>query len=335
MTVVYFIRHAESDNSVRDGRIRPLTEKGMRDRALVTAFLQDKGINAVLSSPFKRAVDTVADFAEKNGFNIQIIEDFREQKSSKGMGKDSPNHYQFLERQWSNFEYSLSEGESLLEIQKRNIAVLNDVLNKYKDKNIIIGTHGTALSTIVNYYDSTYGFTDFMEMINILPWVVRMEFTDIYCIGMKKIDLFNLEQKPDYNKCVVRTAGLDVLRAYRFTVIFARYMDKWLYCRAKTRDTYETAGGHIEQGETPLEGAKRELYEETGAIKYTIKPVFDYSVHVSTEYSNGQVFLAQIQELDDMPDFEMGEVKLFENIPDKMRFPKILPVLFEKVKNLI
>lgn len=32
MTTVYFIRHAESDNTVRDGRIRPLTKKGMCDR---------------------------------------------------------------------------------------------------------------------------------------------------------------------------------------------------------------------------------------------------------------------------------------------------------------
>ena len=64
MTRIYFIRHAESDNAVRDGRIRPLTEKGLADRRLVTKYLQDKKIDAVLSSPFKRAVDTVADFAE-------------------------------------------------------------------------------------------------------------------------------------------------------------------------------------------------------------------------------------------------------------------------------
>ena len=61
MTTVYFIRHAEADNTNRDGRNRPLTEKGMNDRALVTAFLHDKNIDAILSSPFKRAVDTVAE----------------------------------------------------------------------------------------------------------------------------------------------------------------------------------------------------------------------------------------------------------------------------------
>ena len=124
MTTVYFIRHAEADNTNRDGRNRPLTEKGLADRRLVTEFLQDKKIDAVLSSPFKRAVDTVAEFAEKNGFEIEIVEDFREQRSSKGMGNDNPNHYNFLERQWADFNYVLSDGESIAEVQERNIAAL-------------------------------------------------------------------------------------------------------------------------------------------------------------------------------------------------------------------
>jgi len=173
-----------------------------------------------------------------------------------------------------------------------------------------------------------------MAMVDILPWIVRMDFNDDGCVGMVKTDLFNPAQKDDYGNCVVRTADLGVLKAYKYTVIFARYKDKWLYCRAKERDAFETAGGHIEQDETPLAGAKRELFEETGAMRFDITPAFDYTVHVQTGYANGQVFFAQIHELDNIPDFEMAEVKTFDTIPDKMRFPKILPVLFEKVKEL-
>jgi 8-oxo-dGTP diphosphatase len=131
----------------------------------------------------------------------------------------------------------------------------------------------------------------------------------------------------------VKTADLNSLKNYSFVVIFARYQDKWLYCRAKERDAFETAGGHIEQGETPLDAAKRELYEETGAIKYDITPAFDYSVHKPEGYSCGQVFLARIQKLGDIPEYEMAEVRLFDSIPDKMRFPQILPVLYEKFQN--
>ncbi|MCL1819326.1 MAG: histidine phosphatase family protein [Oscillospiraceae bacterium] len=332
MTTVYFIRHAESDISVHDNRVRPLTEKGMNDRALVTAFLQDKNIDVVLSSPYKRAVDTVADFAEKNSLEIELIEDFREHKISSVWIDDWKAHVIKL---WDDFSYKLSDGECLAEIQQRNIAALNEVLKRYKDKNIVIGTHGMALSTIINYYDKTYGFDNLMSMVYIQPWVVRMNFNGNDCAGMEKIDLFNPIKQKDYNNCIVGVSALGTLKAYRFVVIFARYKDKWLYCRAKERDCFETPGGHIEQSETTLEAAKRELFEETGAVKFDIEPAFDYSVRIATEISNGQVFFAQIHELGKIPDYEMAEVKLFDTIPDKMRFPKILPVLYDKMQHWV
>ena len=121
----------------------------------------------------------------------------------------------------------------------------------------------------------------------------------------------------------VLTANLGEFKDYVYTVIFARYNNKWLFCRARERDAYETAGGKIEQGETPLEAAKRELFEETGAIKFDIIPALDYSFS-----SNGQVFYAEIYELGDIPDIKMAEVGLFDMLPDKLRFPHITPHLF-------
>ena len=283
MTTIYFIRHAEPDFTIHEDRIRPLNSEGRLDCALVTEFLQDKNISAVLSSPYKRAFDTVAPFANSAG---------------------------------------------LQEVQERNIAALEKVLIQHKNKNIVIGTHGTALSTIINYYDKTYGYENFKAIAGIFPWVVKMEFDDNGCMGMEKINLFQPVLKPDYKQCEVRTAPLGTMKAYKYNVIFVRYNDKWLYTRHKDRDVFETAGGHIEAGETLLEAAKRELFEETGAVKYDIEPAFDYSVHFPNVYANGQVFFAQVYELGDMPNFEMAEVALFDTIPDKMRFPQILPVLY-------
>ena len=189
MTTVYFIRHAESDTSIRDGRIRPLTPKGFLSRVLVTEFLQDKNIDAVLSSPYKRAVDTISDFAEKNWLEINVVEDFREQKSSSDMRRDNPDFRLFLERQWAGFTYTFSDGECLKEVQERNIAALNNLLTEYKDKNIAIGTHATALSVIINYYDNSYGFNNFKEMEYKLPWAVKIVFHELTCIKIEKFDL--------------------------------------------------------------------------------------------------------------------------------------------------
>ena len=131
-----------------------------------------------------------------------------------------------------------------------------------------------------------------------------------------------------------RIYPLNELGGYRFVVIFVRFQGKWLYCRARDRDTFETPGGHIEKDETPLEAARRELYEETGALKFDIKPLFDYSVHTPDSFANGQVFYGTIHELGSIPDYEMAEVKCFDTIPEKMRFPQILPILFERVQPL-
>ena len=64
----------------------------------------------------------------------------------------------------------------------------------------------------------------------------------------------------------------------KFAVIVSRYQNKWVFCKHKQRDTYEIPGGHRENGETILETARRELYEETGALEYSIQPICVYSV---------------------------------------------------------
>jgi len=192
MTTIYFIRHAESDYSVRESRIRPLTEKGLADCSLVTKFLSNKNIDIVLSSPYKRAVDTLRDFVEKHNFDISEIEDFHEIKSKRSEKIEDEDFATVMNRLWSDFSYRIHDGESLAECQKRNIAALEKVLTQHKDKNIVIGTHGIALSAIVNYYDSTFHFDDFMYMSFIFPWVVKMTFNAHTCTNIEKIDLFTL-----------------------------------------------------------------------------------------------------------------------------------------------
>ena len=148
MTTVYFVRHAQPNYENHDDMLRELTPKGMEDRKLVTKFLEDKKVDLVLSSPYKRAADTVRDFADTNGLKIGIVEDFRERRIDSVWIEDFNS---FCKKQWDDFSYKLSDGESLAEVQERNIAALNKVLEEHAGKTIVVGSHGTALSTIINY----------------------------------------------------------------------------------------------------------------------------------------------------------------------------------------
>lgn len=187
MTTVYFIRHAEPNYANHDDMLRELSAKGLKDRELVTDFLMDKEIDVVLSSPFKRAVDTVRHFAEKKEMDIILVEDFKERRVDSVWIEDFNS---FSKKQWEDFSYKLSDGECLAEVQSRNISALKETLETYKGKNIVVGSHGTALSTIINYYDKTFGYSDFNEIRHLMPWVVEFTFEEDVCVGIQKYNLF-------------------------------------------------------------------------------------------------------------------------------------------------
>lgn len=132
--------------------------------------------------------------------------------------------------------------------------------------------------------------------------------------------------------CRIHQSG--ELKNYLFTVIFSEYQGKLLLSRHKLRTTWETQGGHIEPGESTLDCAKRELYEESGAVEFTIEPVFDYWAGDDKGWANGQVFVAHIKTLDAIPASEMAEVSLFDDLPDNVTYPDITPQLWEHVKTL-
>ena len=75
MTKVYYVRHAEPNYDNHNDALRELTLKGLDDRKLVTKFLADKEINVAVSSPFRRAVDTIKEFADLKGIKIELLED--------------------------------------------------------------------------------------------------------------------------------------------------------------------------------------------------------------------------------------------------------------------
>lgn len=182
MTSVFFVRHAQPDVSWKDDRTRPLSPVGLSDRKKVTELLIRLPIDCFFSSPYKRSVDTISDCASAFGLDIHMDERFRERQSGE-------NGYsiELIERRWNDFSFCEKGGESLRSVQSRNIEALNEILTAHEGKNIVIGTHGTALSTILNFYDPGFGCDGFKRIWHWMPYVIRLDFDGIRNTGKEEL----------------------------------------------------------------------------------------------------------------------------------------------------
>lgn len=187
MTEFYFVRHAEPDYSNHDDMTRALTEKGLRDRLLAAEFLKDKNIAAVYSSPFKRAVDTVQPLADRLNLPILTDPDFRERRVDSVWVEDFDA---FSRQQWSDFDFRLTDGETLRTVETRNLSALHRLLQKHPDKAVAVGSHGTALSALIHHYDKSFGYDSFKTIQKLMPWVVHFSFAGERCISITEYDLF-------------------------------------------------------------------------------------------------------------------------------------------------
>lgn len=178
MTRVYFVRHAQSDHELKDERTRPLTEDGKRDSAIVLEFLKNQKINVFYCSPYKRSVDTIADTAAF--FGKEIITDERLREREKG---PEGNNYGMFQKRWADHDYHEDGGESIAMVQKRNVEALNEILSDNPGREIVVGTHGTALSTILNFYDKNFGCEDFLRIIDWMPYIIELDFEGNKLVG--------------------------------------------------------------------------------------------------------------------------------------------------------
>lgn len=87
---------------------------------------------------------------------------------------------------------------------------------------------------------------------------------------------------------------------YKYVVVCSNYQGKWLFSRHKERTTWETQGGHVEEGE-----------------------------------SYGMVFLAVVHELGALPESEMQETRLFEELPENLTYPKMTPLLVKEAETFL
>ncbi|SEW18763.1 histidine phosphatase family protein [[Clostridium] fimetarium] len=188
MTHIYFVRHAQPEHEWQEDRTRPLTEEGKRDSKKVTQILSDIHIDCAFSSPYQRSIDTI--FESTTTHCLEIVTDERFREREKGQ---NGNDFGIFQKRWSDFDFHEEGGESLNMVQKRNIEAFMEILRDHRDENILIGTHGTALSTILNYYEPTYNCDSFLRIIDFMPYIIRLDFDELRYF--KKEELLYVEKE--------------------------------------------------------------------------------------------------------------------------------------------
>ncbi|MDI2588944.1 phosphoglycerate mutase family protein [Psychrobacillus sp. NEAU-3TGS] len=170
ITNLYFVRHAHSTYSP-DELNRPLSDRGIEDAKLTTNLLKELDINLVISSLYKRAIQTVEGIAEYIGKEIELIDGFRERLLSEHPIADFDKA---ISKVWTDFDFSLEGGESNYIAQKRGVEATLQVLDRFKGQNIVIGTHGNIQVLIMNYFDQQYD-VHFWEQLA-MPDIYKLTF---------------------------------------------------------------------------------------------------------------------------------------------------------------
>ena len=124
-----------------------------------------------------------------------------------------------------------------------------------------------------------------------------------------------------------------------FAVIIARHEGKWVFCKHRERNTLEVPGGHREAGETLLQCARRELYEETGATEFTLTPVCVYSVKGKTRVnksddtvSYGMLYVSEGAAFEPERHSEIEKIIITDELPENWTYPLIQPKLIAEAQ---
>lgn len=104
-------------------------------------------VEILYSSHYVRAMSTAKYIAENNTIILNVDERLGERRFGVNNMSELPST--FFEDQFRNWDYKLTNGESVNEVSKRMNEALSEILDVNRDKKITIISHGTAISAML------------------------------------------------------------------------------------------------------------------------------------------------------------------------------------------
>lgn len=166
------IRHCKAEGQESNAS---LTAEGEQQARELAAFLEGQQFDCVISSPFKRAVDTIKPFAELNEISIKIDERLAERILSS---EDDPNWRTNLERTYHEEHLKFPGGESTYEAKERISSFINDLQRK-SYQSVLIVTHGNLLSLMINLFQPSFGFKEWELLSNPDVYLIDVSLKDV------------------------------------------------------------------------------------------------------------------------------------------------------------
>jgi 2,3-bisphosphoglycerate-dependent phosphoglycerate mutase len=171
------VRHCKATGQESDA---PLTEEGLHQAKELADFLKGYRFDSVISSPFKRAIDTIKPYAEFTHTEIKTDERLAERILSTQTDPDWDWRFH-LERTYNDEHLKFPGGESTFEAKQR----VHSLIKELKDADhhsVLLVTHGNLISLLINLYDPSFGFKEWGLLKN----------PDVFMIDIQSNDVTNL-----------------------------------------------------------------------------------------------------------------------------------------------
>ncbi|WP_306454176.1 histidine phosphatase family protein [Neobacillus jeddahensis] len=156
---IYLIRHCEAEGQPPEAQ---LTDRGRKQALDLAEFFLAIKIDRIISSPYKRAIESIQPLAKRLNVQIEIDSNLTERVLST---TNLPDWSEKLRATFDDIELKFEGGESSREAMKRIVKVVNEVFSS-NNKNTIIVTHGNLMSLLLKHFNKDFGFDDWKSLRN-------------------------------------------------------------------------------------------------------------------------------------------------------------------------
>lgn len=203
MTTIYLMRHSivfkDINNDYNNESLQlqnekmPLSVEGEELASNISKESELQNIDVVISSNYVRAMATAKYISNANKVNLIVNSAFGERKFGVNSWDELPSNFGL--RQNNDENYKVGDGESQKEVRERVYKALMEVVDKYKDKRIVIVSHGSAILWLLKQWckvDLVDKYVTFNDKViledNVFNCTTfKLEFDDKRLVDIEKI----------------------------------------------------------------------------------------------------------------------------------------------------